>query len=120
MWHHWLMLLLPEWVVAWFAVGALVAAILGQQRLAFGLGLVPLIDWVLIPVLLPLIDQVPLVVLLPVLALIAITILHGIVQVLFGRETAGQVTGTYLVRLIDTTIRFPFRLLRRLLEMLGR
>jgi hypothetical protein len=105
-----LFLLMPDWLVVWVAVTAVGAAILGLRRLAMGLAVLPLADWVLLPMVGPVLDSLPIWVSVVVLVVIALLILHALIASVFGREAAGFVVGTYLVRLIDWLFRSPLRL----------
>jgi len=118
--HEWLLFFLPDWMTAWFAVGAMVAAILGMNRLAPALALAPLLDWILVPLAWALLPVVPVWVVLPALLILGFLALHGTVKSLFGAETAGQVTGTYLVRFVDAVLLLPITIVRALARALRR
>jgi hypothetical protein len=77
-----------------------------------------LTELVLAPLLAPWLETLPTWGLLIFAAVMVVVVLHQVVDFLFGREVAGHVTGTYLVRLLDALLLGPFRLLARLLRSL--
>ncbi len=118
--HQWTSLLLPDALTPWFAVGAVSAAVLGWQNIARGLAVLPLVNWIVLPLLDPFIDMLPLWVLLVIVPIAALMFLHAVVATLFGREAAGHVVGTYLVRLIDGLLLIPAGTVRLIGRMLVR
>ena len=51
--------LLPDWLVAWIAVAAVVAFILGFRKTALVLGAIPVGRWVVMPVLKTVVPPLP-------------------------------------------------------------
>ncbi len=110
-------LFLPDWALPWMVVLAIAAWILRARALAGLAALIVLADVVIGPLVAPWLDAIPLWALLPLLPIIGLLLLHGLIVAAFGPETAGQVTGTYLVRLLDLIFLGPFRLIRFLLRL---
>lgn len=108
-------LFLPSWALPWVAVFGLLAWILGARALASAAALVLLADLLLAPLLAPWLQTLPTWVLLLIGGVMVLLVLHSVIDFLFGEDTAGHVTGTYLVRLLDAVLLGPFRLLRRIL-----
>ncbi len=107
-----LSLLIPEWLTIWFAVAAVGAFILGFKRAGVALLGLPIIDWIVLPFVEPVIDQLPPWALVTFLILGGLVLLHGLLTAVFGRDTVGHASGTYLVRLIDFIVLTPFRIVR--------
>lgn len=117
-------MLLPDWIIVWLAVTGGSALILGASRIGLAFLLPAAIRFVVVPTLKSELSEIPPVVLnsLVPFALIlgAILVLKVLVQAIYGKQTAGHVAGTYLVRAFDTfgrgiaaVIGLPFRLWRR-------
>lgn len=106
---------LPEWALPWVAVLGIAAWIMGARPLALAAAMLLLAELVLAPLLAPWLTTLPVWALLLLGGIMVLMVLHGVVDVLFGKETAGHITGTYLVRLLDALLLGPFRLLGRLL-----
>jgi hypothetical protein len=113
-------LFLPEWALPWIVVLAVAAWILGARALAGVAIAVVIADVVIAPLLAPWIEALPTWAFVLILVVFALTVINGLLVLLFGREAAGQVTGTYLVRLIDFIFLGPFRLLRFLVRAILR
>lgn len=52
-------LLMPDWLLTWFAVAAVVAAILSFRRAALVLGTLPIMSWLVMPMLATLMSPLP-------------------------------------------------------------
>ena len=52
-------LLLPDWLMAWFAVASVVAIILGFRRAALVLGVMPVMRWLVMPLLATVMPALP-------------------------------------------------------------
>lgn len=111
-------LFLPEWALPWVAVIGVAAWILGARVLGVAAALLLLTELLLAPLLAPWIATLPTWGLLMLAAALVIVVLHQVIDLLFGKETAGHVTGTYVVRLLDVILLGPIRLLARLLRRL--
>jgi hypothetical protein len=111
-------LFLPEWALPWVAVFGVAAWIVGARALGAVAAMLLLTELVLAPLLAPWLETLPTWGLLIFAAVMVVVVLHQVVDFLFGREVAGHVTGTYLVRLLDALLLGPFRLLARLLRSL--
>jgi hypothetical protein len=103
------------------------ALMLGARRLGLGLMAPALFRWFVWPLIGPMLGEVPLwliVLAAPlVVVLVGLKLLQRGVGAVYGRQTAGHVTGVYLVRLLDTLgaalawlAVIPFRLIARLLR----
>ena len=101
---------LPEWAQPWVAIGGLIAWVVGARAL----GMVAAI-LLLAPFLAPWLTTLPDWVLWLSGGVMLLLVLHSVIYLLFGKETAGHVSGSYLIRLFDFLLLGPFRLLRRLL-----
>ena len=113
-------LFLPEWALPWVAVFGLVAWIVGARALGVAAAILLLAELVFAPLLAPWLATLPDWALLLIGGVMVLLVLHGIIDFLFGKEAAGHVSGTYLVRLFDFLLLGPFRLLGRLLRGLTR
>ena len=113
-------LFLPEWALPWVAVLGIAAWIVGARALGTAAAVLLLAELVLAPLLAPWLATLPDWGLLLIGGVIVLLVLHGIIDFLFGKETAGHVSGTYLIRLFDFLLMGPFRLLGRLLRGLTR
>ena len=113
-------LFLPEWALPWVAVFGFVAWIVGARALGVAAAVLLLAELVLAPLLAPWLTTLPDWALLLIGGVMVLLVLHGIIDFLFGKETAGYVSGIYLVRLCDFLLLGPFRLLGRLLRGLTR
>jgi hypothetical protein len=111
---------LPDWTLPWIAVLACAAWIVGARGLAASAAGLVLADLYLAPLLAPWLAQVPTWVVLLIGGVFVLSILHGVIGLLFGEETTGHVTGTYLVRLFDWLLLGPFRLLGTMVRLLLR
>ena len=111
-------LFLPEWALPWVAVVGIAAWILGARALGVAAAMLLLTDLVIAPLLAPWIATLPTWALLMLAGVVSLVVLHQVIDLLFGKEVAGHVTGTYLVRLLDALLLGPFRLLARLLRNL--
>lgn len=109
-------LFLPEWALPWMVVLAITALVVGARGLAGMAAGVVAADLVLAPLLAPWIDALPDWALAPILVVFGLMVLNSALAFLFGREAAGHVTGTLLMRLFDLILLGPFRLLRALLR----
>jgi hypothetical protein len=96
---------LPNVIFAWLATGGIAALVLGARRAALLL-LAPVIcRFILIPVMPDLpngVSKLLLVGLVPLIGVFGgILVLKQSVQAIYGRQAAGHVAGTYLVRAFD-------------------
>ena len=109
-------LFLPDWTLPWVAVVGLAAWIMGARALGTAAAILLLSDLVLAPLLAPWLATLPAWTLWLLGALMWLMILRGVIETMFGKDTAGHVTGTYLVRIFDALLlgplRFVFHLLR--------
>lgn len=115
-----LIIFAPEWLTVWFAAAAAGALILGFKQTAYALMAWPVIDWIVLPIFEPVIDQQPAWVAAVIIAVISLIILQGLLALVFGKEAAGHVIGTYLVRLLDLLFIGPLRFLGRLWQAIYR
>lgn len=111
---------LPEWALPWLAVFGLVAWIVGARSLGVAAAILLLAELVLAPLLAPWLETLPDWALFLILGVMVLLVFHGVIDFLFGKETAGHVSGTYLIRLFDFLLVGPFRLLGRFLRGLTR
>lgn len=109
-------LLLPEWLLPWLLVLAVSAWILGARPVAIFASLILLFEIVVTPMVAPVLASIPAAALLLVAPVLALMVFQGVITLLFGKRTAGSVTGVYLVRMLDLLTLGPFRLLGRLLR----
>ena len=109
-------LFLPEWALPWVLVVAIAAWILGARPLAMVAALILVFEIVIFPLLAPWLEIIPTAVLLLVAPIIALMLFQSAITLFFGKRTAGNVTGVYLVRLLDALMLSPFRLIGRLLR----
>jgi hypothetical protein len=109
-------LFLPEWALPWVLVFAIAAWILGARPLAMVAAFIFLFEVIVSPLLAPWLATLPTPALLLIGVVMALMLFHGAIELLFGKKTAGHVTGVYLVRLLDAFTLGPFRLLGRLLR----
>ena len=109
-------LFLPTWALPWVAVVGVLAWIVGARALAVASGLLLAAEFVVAPLLEPCLATLPTWSLMLIGVVMALTVAHGIIDFLFGKETASHVTGTYLVRLLDFLMFGPFRMLGRFLR----
>ena len=109
----------PDWLTVWFLVAAAGAFILGAKAAGYSLMAWPILDWIVLPIFEPAIDQLPLMWVAVIGAVITLIILQGLLSLVFGKEAAGHVIGTYLVRLLDLLFVGPFRLLGRLWQAIN-
>jgi hypothetical protein len=103
-------------LMIWCLVGALGAHILGATRIAWLLALPPAWRWLIAPMIQPLLDQLPLWLVAVVSILFVLALLRGGLVLLVGRDAAGHVFGTWIVRLVDALARaaaWPIRAIRR-------
>ena len=113
-------LFLPEWVLPWVGVFGIIAWIVGARTLGMAAAIFLLAELVLAPLLSPWLSTLPGWALFLIGGVMVLLVLHGFIDVLFGKETAGHVSGTYLIRLLDFLFLGPFRLLGHLLRALTR
>ena len=113
-------LFLPEWALPWVAVVGLVAWIVGARSLGVAAAILLLAELVLVPLLAPWLATLPDWALFLIAGVMVLLMLHGIIDFLFSKGTAGHVSGTYLVRLFDFLLIGPFRLLGWFLRGLTR
>ncbi len=112
-------LFLPTWALPWVVVVGLVAWIMGARALGVAAAILLLSDLVIAPLLAPWLATLPAWILWSLEALMWLMILHRVIETLFGKATAGHVTGTYLVRIFDALLLGPFRFVFRLLRGRG-
>ncbi|MGH9637770.1 MAG: hypothetical protein ACRD72_23275, partial [Candidatus Angelobacter sp.] len=97
--------LFPDWVVAWFGVVGVSAFILGMKRAGLLLATPAASLFFAAPLLGPEWQAMPAAVrhTIPLLFLAfgGILVLKYIIQAIYGKEVAGAVAATYLVRLLD-------------------
>jgi hypothetical protein len=103
---------LPEWFTAWILVAAIAAGILGFRRVAGILALIPMIDWVLVPLAAPFVDALPAWLVVTLLLISVLMLVQGVLTMLFGREASGHVIGTFIVRFIDLFFGAPVAIAR--------
>ena len=108
-------LFLPEWSLPWVLLFGIAAWILGARATGVAAVLLVAAEFVLPPLLEPWLTTLPDWAILLIGGVLLLVVLHDVVDFLFGKETAGHVTGTFLVRLLDALLLSPFRLLGRLL-----
>lgn len=112
--------LLPDWAAVWLGVVGVSAFILGIKGAGLLLAAPAIILYVLAPMLGPEWKTMPAgvrqIILPLLLAFGGILVLKWIVQAIYGKDAAGTVAGTYLVRLLDrigraiaTVFGLPFR-----------
>jgi len=109
---------LPVWMMPWLVVGAIAAWIVGAYRLAVGLSIFVTADLLLVPLLKPYLTTLPAWVLALITILLVLMVIHGLLVVTFGREAAGNFTGTWLVRIGDLLLLGPLRFIGILLRNL--
>lgn len=109
-------LFLPNWTLPWVVVVGLAAWIMGARALGTAAAILLLSDLVLAPLLAPWLATLPAWTLWLLGALMWLMILRGVIETMFGKSTAGHVTGTYLVRIFDALLLGPFRFVFRLLR----
>ena len=112
-------LFLPPWALPWVMVLAAAAWITGARALAAAAATVVVADSLIAPLLVPVISSLPGWVFLPLLALLALTIVHRLVTLMFGPETAGNVTATLLLGGMRMLFWWPFRLIGYLIRLGG-
>jgi hypothetical protein len=116
--------MLPAWLALLLAIGGVSALILGASRTGALLLGPAAFQWLLWPLLAPVAGAVPsgyIGAAIPLLLSFGGLLLLGrFVRAIFGKEAAGQMVGTYLVRLFDLIARglgwmltAPFRFLFR-------
>jgi hypothetical protein len=105
-------LFFPEWITPWIGLAAAAAAILGMKKAATTLGLFWGIEVFAMPILEPWLSELPMWVLAIALLILPLLMLHGFISFIFGKETAGHFTGTWLLRIFDFLLLGPFRILR--------
>ena len=108
---------IPEWALPWIAVIGAAAWILEIRSIAFMAGVVLFIEFILAPILAPIIMILPNWALFLLSATVVLSLLSGAITFLFGKEAAGHVVGTYIVRVIDLSLFGPFRLIRRIIQV---
>lgn len=109
-------LFLPEWALPWVFIVGIGAFIVGARALAISAAVLLTAEFILAPLMAPWLSTLPTWVLLLMGGVVLLLVLHGVIDFLFGKETAGHVSGTYLVRLIDFLLLGPFRLLKAILR----
>lgn len=117
---HGLAHLLPDWAVAWSAIAAVACLIMGAKRWAAAIAMVPIGRWILWPIFTQFFPGLPVWVQLLFGLVGALLIVHGFTSLIFGRETAGQVTGTLIVRIGEFLLFAPFRLIKSTWRFLRR
>ena len=110
-------LFLPAWALPWIGLIGVLALIVGARGLAGAAGMILVVELIVAPLMAPWLATLPTWVLLIMGAVMVLTVVHGVIDFLFGKEAAGHVSGTYLVRLLDLLLLGPFRLLGRLLHV---
>lgn len=101
-------LLIPDWSLPWLVLAAAIAFLAGAMRLSLTLGSIPVIKLVVGPALVPLVGTVlPIWALPSAAALCGLLALHGLIGLVFGREAAGQFTGSVLVALCLLVLKAP-------------
>lgn len=106
-------------------VGGLIALVAGKWKVGLGLLWPAFSRWILWPLATPYLPQAPIwlivVMVAPFSLFILIWILQKVMTPIYGADAASHVTGTYLVRALDSTGRFlgwlvtaPIRALMRL------
>ena len=101
-------MLIPDWSLPWLVAAALLAFVFGAYRLSLVLGIIPVLKLVITPILPPLAHSLLPTWALPLaLAIVGLLALHGLIGLIFGRETASQFTGSVLISLFAMTARAP-------------
>lgn len=98
-------MLFPNWFVIWLAVAGISAFILGQRSAATLLLAPAIVRFAVLP-LLPSVPEggtrIALAAAIPIVAVFgAILLLKKSIGAVYGRQAAGHVAGTYLVRVFD-------------------
>jgi hypothetical protein len=111
-------LFFPEWLTPWLGVAAIAAAIMGWGRLAASLGAFVAINIFVMPLLEGWLGQLPIWASALAVILLSLLVIHALIALVFGKEAAGQFTGTWLVRISDALILGPFRIVQSLWRLL--
>lgn len=102
-------LTIPHWVLPWVVVFGLSAWILGARSLAKASALLLTVSLLAPPLLASWLSTLPVWSMDLLILLMWLMVLNGVVRALFGKSAAGHVTGTYIVRLLDTLLIGPLR-----------
>lgn len=84
-----LQFVIPDWSIPWIVLGAAVAYFVGAFRLALALGLIPVIQFIVLPGLMPVIDQLLIWVMPLIYVVIGLLILQSAVCSLQSRLFSG-------------------------------
>ena len=113
-------LFMPAWLLPWIAVLAIGALIVGARSLAIFLFTLLAVELVLVPMLGVWLESWPLWAVLLAAVIFALSIVNGLIALVFGKEAAGNYTGTMLVRLTDLILSLSFRSVRSIVNFVRR
>ena len=97
-------LFFPDWLTPWIGIAAVAAWIMGLGRLAAALGIYVAMDIFAAPLIEAWLGELPLWALVLAAPFVVLIILNSLISLVFGKEVAGQVIGTWLVRLTDNLV----------------
>lgn len=90
--------LLPHWVLIWMVLAALIALVFRRKRLAFGLGLLPFFQWLIMPSLQTYSASLAAGVMGIVYAVAGLVLLQKLLSLVFGKEVSDWVLSQMIAK----------------------